>query len=165
MPLYEYRCTGCGNVEERLQTIAERNKGIGEPVCCSGCDHPFERIMSRTHLAGEIDTKLCRDALKTRDMLDLPDEYDREKILIDEAKRRGVSTTGKWYDPQLATYEGDPMAWVPSLTSRPFVRYAAGKLSCTMAGMRSRFPWICPKGSPSKIKRFTPRWVHDLHSP
>ncbi len=115
MPLYEYRCTGCKNTEEVLQTIAERQAGIGAPVCCSGCDSPYEPIISRTHIAGEVDTALCRDALKTRDMLDLPDEYDREKILTDEAKRRGVSTTGKWYDPQLATYEGDPMAWVGSI--------------------------------------------------
>ncbi|MCE5270264.1 zinc ribbon domain-containing protein [bacterium] len=42
MPLYEYRCTGCGNVSEFLETRAE-----AQPHACPGCgSQPMERIFS-----------------------------------------------------------------------------------------------------------------------
>lgn len=113
MPLYVYRCTGCKNEEEVIQTIKEMEAGIGSPNCCSGCDHPYERLMGTASI-GICDTSLARDALHTRAQFDKTSD-DRGPLYERLAKQAGIDTTGKWYHPPLARFLGDPEAWVGSM--------------------------------------------------
>ncbi|MCK4728096.1 MAG: zinc ribbon domain-containing protein [Desulfobacterales bacterium] len=41
MPIYEYRCTGCGHSFERLQSLQE-----GSSNTCPECGKPAEKVMS-----------------------------------------------------------------------------------------------------------------------
>ncbi|MFO7651846.1 MAG: zinc ribbon domain-containing protein [bacterium] len=42
MPIYEYRCAGCGRVFENLRERAAADS----PAPCPGCGKPAERILS-----------------------------------------------------------------------------------------------------------------------
>lgn len=110
MPLYQYKCTGCGNVEERLQTMDEMTKNIGSPVCCSGCDHPYERMVGGASI-GLCDTNWWRSVRNTVNDFDDP-TYDFKDVLEANLKKAGVSKQGKVYMPNLAMYLGDPEAMI-----------------------------------------------------
>lgn len=44
MPLYEFECTSCGNISEKLMKISEPN-----PAHCEHCQGgPLKKLMSRT---------------------------------------------------------------------------------------------------------------------
>ena len=51
MPLYEYRCTKCGNTFERLVL------GESEPVTCPRCEGGVEKLMSSFSI--EIPDEIC----------------------------------------------------------------------------------------------------------
>jgi putative FmdB family regulatory protein len=51
MPLYEYRCTKCGNTFERLVL------GEGEPVTCPRCQGGVEKLMSSFSI--EVPDEIC----------------------------------------------------------------------------------------------------------
>jgi hypothetical protein len=54
----------------------------------------------------------------------------------EEARRRGVSTYGKYYSHQLADYAGDPSAWVSDVDD--FKRVAAAKgVGCEPLGLKA----------------------------
>lgn len=46
MPIYEYRCEGCGKVYEHL--IIPRDKKL--PRYCDACDNPLIKIPSSFHI-------------------------------------------------------------------------------------------------------------------
>jgi len=112
MPLYTYRCNGCGKTEEVLQSFKELEQGIDTPVSCC-CDGSFERLMDQAHI-GLCDTSMLRSALRSRDQFDNPKD-DRGEYIGGIAKRAGVDTTGRWYNPSIARFLGDPEAWVGSM--------------------------------------------------
>lgn len=113
MPLYQYKCTGCGNIEEVLQSMEEMEKGIDSPNCCACCDHPFERIVGGASI-GLCETSWWRGV--RGEVMDLEDKGDkRGKILAENAKKRGISMTGKVYIGQLAKDFMDPEALVGSI--------------------------------------------------
>lgn len=112
MPMYEYQCQGCKQVEETLQSMDEHEKGIDIPTCRKGCDSPMEPLVGMASI-GLCDTTWWRDVRHTRDELDKRGD-DRGKLFAKKAKEAGISTTGKVYMPNLAVELGDPEAWVGS---------------------------------------------------
>lgn len=57
---------------------------------------------------------MLRDARKSIEGFDDPREI-RGELLRKNARKAGISTAGKWYDPSLALEVGDPMALVGSI--------------------------------------------------
>lgn len=113
MPMYEYKCSGCGNVEERLQSISEMEQGIDTPVTCAGCDHPYERLVGGASI-GLCETSWWRGV--QGETFDLEDKADkRGRVLAENAKARGISLTGKVFIGQLANDFMDPEALVGSI--------------------------------------------------
>jgi putative FmdB family regulatory protein len=57
MPIYEYRCVDCGNVDEKLEFGSEVNK----EHFCSSCGKPSDRIVSkcRFELVYNNKTDMC----------------------------------------------------------------------------------------------------------
>ncbi len=51
MPLYEYRCTECGNTFEKLVL------GAGEPITCPKCQGGVEKLMSSFNI--EVPDEIC----------------------------------------------------------------------------------------------------------
>ena len=51
MPIYEYKCTGCGSVKEEQRTMSSRD----EDQVCSECGAKSRRILSKStpHFKGE----------------------------------------------------------------------------------------------------------------
>ncbi|MGD0397393.1 MAG: zinc ribbon domain-containing protein [Syntrophobacteraceae bacterium] len=62
MPLYEYRCTDCGNTFEKLVL------GAGEPITCPKCQGGVEKLMSSFSIdvPDEICAKLPRGEPRER---------------------------------------------------------------------------------------------------
>lgn len=109
MPLYPYRCTGCGKEQEALQSLEERDAGVDAPSCCA----PMELLVGNAHI-GLCETTLARSAYHSRAQYDKPSD-DRGALFDRLARAAGVSTTGKWYNPALARFLGDPEAWVSGM--------------------------------------------------
>lgn len=111
MPLYTYRCDGCKDVQEVLQSFKEMEKGI-DP--CPKCNLPYHRLIGDNINIGLTDSVMLKSAYKSREQYDKTTD-DRGKLFEKMAKAAGVDTTGKWLDPSLARYLGDPEAWVGSV--------------------------------------------------
>ena len=62
MPLYEYRCTECGDTFEKLVL------GAGEPISCPKCQGGVEKLMSSFSIdvPDEICAKLPRGEKRER---------------------------------------------------------------------------------------------------
>jgi putative FmdB family regulatory protein len=110
MPLYQYECVNpkCGCNFEKFATMA----GAALPQACPDCGLfaprrflPPTCVSDCTVYSGE----------RTDFAKQFKSEAMREFHLA-QAKKNGVNTTGKIYDPQLAKYPGDPKAWVGSDT-------------------------------------------------
>jgi len=58
MPIFEYRCTICNNVDERLEFGKEEEE---QDHFCSKCEKPSERIVSRSKFELKYNNKtdLC----------------------------------------------------------------------------------------------------------
>lgn len=107
MPLYEYECRQCKSKFEDLQPMDSPS------VTDCECGGVADRLIGMVSI-GLCDTTMLKTTLKTRDMLDEKGDT-RSEIVTKMAKESGISTAGKWYDPSLALYVGDPMAWVGSI--------------------------------------------------
>ncbi len=109
MPLYQYKCNGCHTETEALQMMKE------PPLTkCDSCGGYIERMIGQVHI-GLCETSMLRAAHGSVEQFNSSDAGDRAKLYADNAKRAGVSMTGKWYNPSLALFVGDPMAWVGSI--------------------------------------------------
>lgn len=113
MPLYQYECQNCKQVEETLQSMAEHDQGIDVPTCRKGCPPAMAPLVGGASI-GLCDTTWWRDVRHTREELDKPGD-DRGKLFARKAKEANVSTTGKVWMPMLAVELGDPEAWVGSV--------------------------------------------------
>ena len=100
MPLYEYACEDCKVRSNELRGVPQRHA----PLRCAACKGSMKLLMP-TRFALKTDTTFlagvrgdgCRnDATR--------------KALRANAKRMGVSVSGKQYDGRVARFRGDPMA-------------------------------------------------------
>jgi putative FmdB family regulatory protein len=108
MPLYAYECPRCEAVFEKMATMA----GAALPQKCPGCGiHSPRRFLPPTCVSD------C--TVYNSEATDFGRQFKSEAMRefhLAQAKKHGVNVTGKVYDPQLASFPGDPKAWVGSDT-------------------------------------------------
>ncbi len=63
MPIYEYKCTRCGGVFEKIQRIEDGNESLRCPYC--GAKSP-ERILSSFSHKGSESSSSCKAPGSTR---------------------------------------------------------------------------------------------------
>lgn len=107
MPLYEYQCGSCQVKTEELQSMSE------DPLTLCVCGGKLDRLIGHASI-GLCNTNMLRSARQSIESFDDPNEFRGER-LRQNAKAAGISTAGKWYDPSLALYVGDPTALVGSI--------------------------------------------------
>lgn len=120
MPLYEYQCQTCEKVTEEFQSMSD-----APLVICESCDGKLERLVGQVHI-GLCETSMLRAAHNSVEQFNNSDAGDRANVYATNAKRAGVSMQGKWYNPALALFVGDPMAWVGSIDDQKQVCKARG---------------------------------------
>jgi putative FmdB family regulatory protein len=107
MPMYAYECPRCDILFEKFAPMV----GAGLPQTCPDCGiHSPRRFLPPTCLS---DTTTYRG--DNTGLGQFKSDAMREFHLA-QARKHGVNTTGKLYDPALAKYPGDPKAWVGSDT-------------------------------------------------
>ncbi len=107
MPLYQYTCIRCDNDFEAFASMANASKATN----CPECDGYSARVFVAPHVESDA-------TVYTSDRTDIGQfrsEAMRE-FHAENAKKRGINTTGKKYDTTIARFPGDPEAWIGSDT-------------------------------------------------
>jgi putative FmdB family regulatory protein len=107
MPLYQYECSGCEAEHEAFAPMAR----CAEPVGCPACG----AVSYRVYVAPHVESDATVYTSDRTDIGQFRSEAMRE-FHMERAKKAGVNTAGKKYDPSIARFPGDPKAWVGSDT-------------------------------------------------
>jgi putative FmdB family regulatory protein len=106
MPLYEYQCTDCGDVIEEFRSIENRHKRMYCKVC-EGRMELYFTVPKALRTDTSFQARFHGDGCK--------DNHTRQK-LAENARRMGISVSGKKYDGRLARFQGDPEACYGSVS-------------------------------------------------
>lgn len=136
MPLYDYKCTHCGNESEELRERAHRN----DPLFCAVCESRM-RLLPPRRVALRTDTQF-QQQIHFKDGLRNDKERKYARRL---ARRMGINIAGKRYNGQFARFPLDPAAFYGDRQE--------ARAACQRAGLASEDLGVAPPPDPPPDER------------